>query len=75
MTTYEENLANLNRVLELFSKNNPAGHIVLTLSPVPLRATFRDMNSMIANIASKSMRRAVNDTFPSAHPRNSDDPA
>ena len=67
MTTYEENLANLNRVFELFSKNNPTGHIVITLSPVPLRATFRDMNSVLANIASKSMLRAVIDTFVSAH--------
>ena len=67
MTTYEENLANLNRVFELFSKNNPTGHIVITLSPVPLRATFRDMNSVIANTASKSMLRAVIDTFVAAH--------
>lgn len=68
MTTYEENLANLDRVFELFSKHNPTGHIVMTLSPVPLRATFRHMNSVIANTASKSMLRAVIDTFVSAHP-------
>ena len=67
MTTYQENLANLNRVIELFSKNNPTGHIVITLSPVPLRATFRDMNSVIANAASKSMLRSVIDVFVSAH--------
>ena len=67
MSTYEENLANLERVFELFSENNPTGHIVITLSPVPLRATFRDMNSVIANTASKSMLRAVIDAFVSAH--------
>ncbi len=67
MTKYEENLANLERVFELFSENNPTGHIVITLSPVPLRATFRDMNSVIANTASKSMLRAVIDAFVSAH--------
>ncbi len=67
VTTYEENLANLNRVFDLFAKNNPTGHIVMTLSPVPLRATFRDMNSVIANIASKSMLRAVIDALVSGH--------
>ena len=67
MTDFAENLANLHRVYELFTANNPTGHIVISLSPVPLRATFRDMNSVVANIASKSMLRAVIDDFVSLH--------
>ncbi len=68
LTTYEENLANLERMFELFAANNPSGHIIITVSPVPLRATFRPMNSLVANVASKSMLRAVVDTFVNAHP-------
>ncbi len=67
LTTYEENLANLERVFELFTANNSAGHIVISVSPVPLRATFRPMNAVIADTASKSMLRAVVDSFVSRH--------
>ncbi|MBT8486947.1 MAG: GSCFA domain-containing protein [Phycisphaerales bacterium] len=68
MTTYEENLANLERVFDLFTANNGGGHVIITVSPVPLRATFRPMNSLIANTATKSMLRAVVDAFVTAHP-------
>lgn len=68
LTTFEENLANLDRVHELFRQNNPAGHIIVTVSPVPLRATFRPMNSVIANSASKAALRAAVDAFCERHP-------
>jgi hypothetical protein len=67
LTSYEENLANLERVYDLFTANNPHGHIIISMSPVPLRATFRPMNALIANTASKSMLRAVVDAFARAH--------
>lgn len=67
LTSYEENLANLERVYELFTRNNPTGRIILSVSPVPLRATFRPMNAIIADSASKSMLRAVADAFASTH--------
>lgn len=67
MTSFAENLANLERVYELFVANNTKGHIVISLSPVPLRATFRNMNSVVANSASKSMLRAVLDAFAEKH--------
>lgn len=67
LTTYEENLANLERVYELFVQNNPTGRIILSVSPVPLRATFRPMNAIIANTATKAMLRAVADAFVSKH--------
>ena len=55
MTSFQENLENLERVFELFNANNSHGHIVISLSPVPLRATFRNLNAVTANTASKSM--------------------
>lgn len=67
LTTYEENVVNLERVYELFAANNPNGRIILSVSPVPLRATFRPMNAVIANTASKSMLRAVADAFVTRH--------
>jgi len=67
MTSFQENLENLERVFELFNANNFHGHIVISLSPVPLRATFRDLNAVTANTASKAMLRAVIDAFAEAH--------
>jgi tetratricopeptide (TPR) repeat protein len=63
MSTYQENLDNLNRSYELVKANNPDAHILITVSPVPLRATFRPINSVIADTAGKSMLRAVVDEF------------
>ncbi|MCH8822209.1 MAG: GSCFA domain-containing protein [Planctomycetes bacterium] len=67
MTSFQENLANIERVYELFAANNSKGHVVISFSSVPLRATFRDMNAVTANTASKSMLRAVIDAFAEAH--------
>jgi hypothetical protein len=63
LSTYEENLANLQRIHDLFSLNNPNGHMVITVSPVPLRATFRPVNSLVANTAGKAILRAAVDHF------------
>jgi len=68
LTTYEENLSNLERVYELFAANNPDGHVLITVSPVPLRATFRAVNALVANSASKAILRAAVDAFVSRHP-------
>lgn len=67
MSTYQENLENLQRTYALLKANNPEAHIVVTVSPVPLRATFRSMNSVVSNSASKSMLRAVVDEFVRTH--------
>lgn len=66
---YEENMANLERVQELFEQNNPAGHVLITVSPVPLRATFRQDNAIVANCASKAILRAAVDAFVARHPQ------
>jgi tetratricopeptide (TPR) repeat protein len=67
MSTYQENLENLNRSYDLVKENNPDAHILITVSPVPLRATFRQVNSVIADTAGKSMLRAVVDEFVRTH--------
>jgi len=63
LTTYEENIQNLQYVVDAFTKLNPNGHILITLSPVPLRATFRDLDSVIANSSSKAILRAAVDNI------------
>lgn len=59
LTDYEENVGHLNRTLELLAENAPAAPIVLTLSPVPLLATFRPMNAVVANGEGKAILRAA----------------
>lgn len=62
-STYQENLDNLRRCYELLRAHNSSAHIIVTTSPVPLKLTFSQENSVIANCAMKSMLRAVVDEF------------
>lgn len=55
------NLENMIRSVELLHDHNPKAELVLTVSPVPMFATFRDMDQAVANMASKSILRAVAD--------------
>jgi hypothetical protein len=48
-------------VIELVRSVNPTAPIVLTLSPVPLKATFRDISCMSADCVSKSTLRVALD--------------
>ncbi len=66
-STFAENLANLNDTYALLKAHNPEAHLIVTVSPVPLRATFQAANSVEANCASKSMLRAVVDEFVNSH--------
>ena len=61
LSSVEENEANLLRVIELVRSVNPTAPIVLTLSPVPLKATFRDISCMSADCVSKSTLRVALD--------------
>ncbi len=61
VTTVEENLANLRSLVELVRQANATAPIVVTLSPVPLEATFRDMSCMTADCVSKSVLRVAID--------------
>jgi hypothetical protein len=61
LTTVDENEANILRIVDLVGSVNPAAPIVLTLSPVPLQATFREMSCLTADSVSKSVLRVAID--------------
>jgi hypothetical protein len=61
LTTVEENEANVVRLIELVRSVNPSAPVVLTLSPVPLRATFRGISCLTADSVSKSVLRVALD--------------
>jgi hypothetical protein len=50
----EENTSNLDAALRLLKAYNPNIQIVITVSPVPLRATFVQRSAMISNTVSKA---------------------
>jgi len=68
VTTCAETLHELNEIYTILS-----GHcaddflIVVTVSPIPLSATFRDTDVVVANTASKSILRAAADQWTSEH--------
>jgi hypothetical protein len=68
VTNFVENLSNLERIHALLSQ---FGHqdvqIVVTVSPVPLQATFSGEDVVVANTYSKSLLRAVAQEWAAAH--------
>jgi len=61
LTTVDENANNLRQVVSLIRRINPTAPIVLTLSPVPLLATFREISCLTADCVSKSVLRVALD--------------
>jgi GSCFA family len=59
MSTYEENLENMSRVVEIIGKVRPHARIVVTVSPVGLARTFSDQDILTANTEGKSILRAA----------------
>lgn len=53
----DENRENLACVYRLIKKHRPNAHIIFTLSPVPLAATFRPISCITANSVSKASLR------------------
>ena len=70
LTTVEENETNIEQIIALIRSVNPNAPIVLTLSPVPLVATFRDMTCITADCVSKSVLRVALDRVFSRSPEN-----
>lgn len=69
LSTVEENLANLQRIVELVRSINPAVEIVITLSPVPLKATNQPFSCISADSISKSvLRLAIHQLMEQKHP-------
>ncbi|WP_424944772.1 GSCFA domain-containing protein [Aliiroseovarius crassostreae] len=56
---YEEILSDLQDFLAKLSEINPRAQVILTVSPVPLAATYEDRHVLVSTTASKSILRAV----------------
>lgn len=61
VTGFIENYENLSKIITLAKSISPDVRIILTLSPVPLMATFRPISCISASSASKATLRAVID--------------
>ncbi|NQV54281.1 MAG: GSCFA domain-containing protein [Rhodospirillales bacterium] len=67
LSSTEENLENLESIHALIRAHRPGASIIFTLSPVPLLATFRPINCVAANSASKAVLRVAIDQLCQAH--------
>jgi len=63
-----ENVDNLERFYAKVRAANPDLRLVLTLSPVPLLATYQDRHAVVADTVSKALLRVAIDEFSRAHP-------
>ena len=70
LTTVAENERNILEIIRHVRAANPRAPIVLTLSPVPLQATFREISCMTADCVSKSVLRVALDAVMSSRPDN-----
>lgn len=61
ISNVDENRENLNIVLDLIEQYIPNAKVVITLSPVPLRATFRPISCISADTVSKAILRVTID--------------
>lgn len=61
VTTVEENKDNIRAIYRLIRKHRPNARIIMTLSPVPLVATFRPESCISANSVSKAVLRVALD--------------
>jgi len=61
VSTVEENRDNLREIYRLIRTHRPDARIILTLSPIPLIATFRDESCVSANSVSKAVLRVAID--------------
>ncbi len=68
VSTVEENLSNLQSFYDLLRRFNPKLRLVISLSPVPLTATYRDMSCLAADSVSKATLRVAIDRFCAANP-------
>ncbi|MGR3484476.1 MAG: GSCFA domain-containing protein [Paracoccaceae bacterium] len=67
VTTVEENRDNIERIYQLIRKHAPEAKVIVTLSPIPLSATFRDQSCISANAVSKSILRVAVDEVVRQH--------
>jgi len=63
-----ENYENVKAILDLLFARHPDKHVVISVSPVRLEATFRPLDIGTANLESKSILRAVAGQIASEYP-------
>ncbi len=63
LSTVEQNINNMKRLIETIHKNVGNVPIILTVSPVPLLATFRGVSTITANSVSKAILRVAVDSI------------
>jgi hypothetical protein len=61
LSTVDENRDNIRAIYDLIRKYRPDAKVIITLSPVPLIATFRDVSCITANSVSKATLRVAVD--------------
>jgi len=61
--SYEDIVRALTRIYDLLVMSSPEIKILVTTSPVPLHATFREMDVFTANAYSKSVLRSASEWF------------
>ena len=59
LSSFEENYSNLKEIVKILSAKYPKKQIVISVSPVPLYFTYRNLDVYTANLESKSVLRAV----------------
>jgi hypothetical protein len=67
VSTFQENFDNIKYVYQTIRKHVRNANIIFTLSPVPLKATFRDMGCIPANTISKAILRVALDELLNKH--------
>ena len=65
---FQENMEHLERIFAMLKRHNPRCHIIATVSPVALTATFTNRDVVVANCLSKSTLRTCAETWQSLHP-------
>ena len=71
LTSVQENFDNIDYVYNAIRQNNPSAQIIFTLSPVPLKATFRQIAAAPANSVSKAILRVALDQLSTEYNRDS----
>jgi hypothetical protein len=63
VTTHQENLANLAAIHSMIRSYRPDASVIFTLSPIPLKTTFRPMPCVVSDSVSKAVLRSALDEF------------
>jgi hypothetical protein len=61
--SFAETKQGLSSIYDIIRKEVPGAKVIMTLSPIPLAATFRTQSCIVSNAASKALLRAALDEF------------